>query len=162
MKTACDPKKEHPLPGVLRVSKKLRRIFRVSGKQSKKHFPPGRVPGGKYFSGCKCGICLPLADKLCAQQTAKYWRKRPKVFFDKLGKIPCVSRGFFSDCQKSLAEFAAAPAKKVKSFSAGACTWQKILLRLQVWNLSAIGRQIMHVAACKELAEKAEGLFRQI
>ena len=50
------------------------------------HFPPGRVPGGKYCSGCKCGICLPTADKLCAQQTAKNWRKRPKAFFDKLQK----------------------------------------------------------------------------
>ena len=27
----------------------------------------------------------------------------------------------------------------MQSFSAGACTWPKILLRLQVWNLFAIG-----------------------
>ena len=50
---------------------------------------------------------------------------------------------------------------KLKPFSAGACTWQKILLRLQVWNLSAISRQIMRAADCKELAESPEGDFRQ-
>ena len=50
---------------------------------------------------------------------------------------------------------------KWKSFSAAACTWTKTHLRLQVWNLSAIGRQIMRAADCKELAEKPEGVFRQ-
>ena len=50
---------------------------------------------------------------------------------------------------------------KVQIFSAGACTWQKILLRLQVWKLSAAGRQFMRAADCGKLAEKAEGLFRQ-
>jgi hypothetical protein len=50
---------------------------------------------------------------------------------------------------------------KSKSFSAGACTWQKILLRLQVWNLAAKGGQIMRAADCNILSEKATGLFRQ-
>ena len=50
---------------------------------------------------------------------------------------------------------------KLKTFSAGACTWQKKLLRLQVWNLSAISRQMMRAADCKELAESPEGDFRQ-
>ena len=62
---------------------------------------------------------------------------------------------------KSLAEFAADAANKVKSFLAAACTWTKTLLRLQVWNLFANGEQIMRAADCKKLAEKAEGLFRQ-
>ena len=44
-------------------------------------------------------------------------------------------------------------AKKLGSFSAGACTWQKILLRLQVWNLFACGEQIMRAAACKTLSK---------
>ena len=62
------------------------------------------VRGRKHFSGCMCGasrseskgtiasgncsiiygICSPMANKLCAQQTAKNWRKSPKGFFDKL------------------------------------------------------------------------------
>ena len=50
---------------------------------------------------------------------------------------------------------------KSRSFSAGACTWQKIHLRLQVWNLFAYGEQIMRAADCKKLAEKPEGVFRQ-
>ena len=28
-----------------------------------------------------------MANKLCAQQTAKYWRKSPKGFFDKLKRL---------------------------------------------------------------------------
>ena len=46
-------------------------------------------------------------------------------------------------------------------FSAGACTWRKILHRLQVWNLFANGEQIMRAADCKNLSEKPEGVFRQ-
>ena len=38
-------------------------------------FLPGRVPGRKYFSGCKCRICPSEEDKLCAQQTAKMAEK---------------------------------------------------------------------------------------
>ena len=42
-----------------------------------------------------------------------------------------------SACQKSLAEFAPAGAKKCNLFFAAACTWQKILLGPQVCELSA-------------------------
>ena len=48
---------------------------------------------------------------------------------------------------------------KSQSFSVRACTWQKIQLRLQVWNLSAAGRQIVRAADCKPLSEKPEGVF---
>ena len=41
------------------------------------------------------------------------------------------------------------------------CTWQKTLLRLQVWNLSPIGGQIMRAAGCQSLSEKPKGVFRQ-
>jgi len=50
--------------------------------------------------------------------------------------------------------------KESKSFSAGACTWQKILLRLQVWELCANGAQGVRAADCKNLAESPEGDFR--
>ena len=50
-------------------------------------------------------------------------------------------------------------AKKLESFSAGACTWQKIPLRLQVWNLFAAGEQIMRAAACKTLSKSPAGDF---
>ena len=32
---------------------------------------------------------------ICAQQTAEYWRKRPKDFFDKLRKAPAYAGAFF-------------------------------------------------------------------
>ena len=43
----------------------------------------------------------------------------------------------------------------MRSFFAGACTWQKILLSLQVWNLFAFSEQIMHAADCKPFDKKA-------
>ena len=41
----------------------------AGGKKNSNHFSPRHVRGEKYLSGCQCGI-LPLATKLCAQQTA--------------------------------------------------------------------------------------------
>jgi hypothetical protein len=43
-------------------------------------------------------------------------------------------------CQKGSQSLPHKRQIKSKSFSAGACTWQKIPLRLQVWNLSAASR----------------------
>ncbi|MFR6424341.1 MAG: hypothetical protein ACLUNO_01115, partial [Oscillospiraceae bacterium] len=40
------------------------------GERKFDHFLRRHVRRRKYFSGCKCGICAPLAHKLCAQQTA--------------------------------------------------------------------------------------------
>ena len=51
-------------------------------------FRPRRVRGRKHFSGCKCGICSPSANKLCAQQTAKTCRKAPKGIFDSQAASP--------------------------------------------------------------------------
>ena len=68
----------------LSVSKKSNRVCRPWRQQSPKNFLPGRVPGRKHFSGCKCGICPPTGDKLCAQQTAKVCRKSLQGFFDSL------------------------------------------------------------------------------
>ena len=48
------------------------------------HFLSGHVPDRKYISGCKCGFRFPTENEICAQQTAKSWRKSPKGFFDKL------------------------------------------------------------------------------
>ena len=41
--------------------------------------------------------------------------------------------------EKASQNFSRKRKTKLKSFSAGACTWQKVLLRLQVWNLYAFG-----------------------
>ena len=48
-----------------------------------------------------------------------------------------------------------------KSFSTAACTWAKILLRLQVWNLFVCDEQILRAADCKNLSKSPEGDFRQ-
>ncbi len=39
--------------------------------------------------------------------------------------------------------------------------WAKILIRLQVWNLFAMGGQIMRAADCKNLSKSPVGDFRQ-
>ena len=77
------------------------------------------------------------------------------------GKSPLQKQRGFQTVKKASQSLPRKRLIKSKSFSAGACTWRKILLTLQVWNLSACGRQIMRAADCKKLAEKAEGLFRQ-
>ena len=45
-------------------------------------------------------------------------------------------------------------ANQVRSFLPRACTWAKILLSLQVWNLFAFSEQIMRAADCKPFAKK--------
>ena len=52
--------------------------------------------------------------------------------------------------------------KESESFSAGACTWQKIHLRLQVWNLFAYGEQIMRAADCKKWRKSPKGFFDKL
>ena len=70
---------------------------------------------------------------------------------------PALTRSGVCIYLQSLAEFAATGGKKQKSFSAGACTWRKIQLRLQVWNLSRRG-QILR-AQTASLSKKSPGLF---
>ncbi|MFR4355271.1 MAG: hypothetical protein ACLT21_11475 [Oscillospiraceae bacterium] len=50
----------------------------------------------------------------------------------------------------------------MESFFAGACTWQKILLSLQVWNLFAFSEQIMRAADCKPFIKKGLRPFLMI
>ena len=88
-----------------RLYKKLRRIFRGSGKQNLNHFWPRRVRGQKYLSGCKCASCAPKAHKECAQQTAKNWRKSPKGFFDTLKGYHPVSFQTVEEVQRKLGFF---------------------------------------------------------
>ena len=78
-------KRIRPSHGVVTVRgsqlvKKSRRVRCRSSEKNQIIFPPGRVPGGKYISGSKCGNCLPTADNFCARQTAAYCRKTNKVF----------------------------------------------------------------------------------
>jgi len=44
---------------------------------------------------------------------------------------------------------------KIQSFFPATCASEKILLRLQVWNLCAAGAQIMRAADCKLFVKKA-------
>ena len=55
---------------------------------------------------------------------------------------------FFS-LSKNLVEFRRARRKNADSFCPGACTSDKTLYVLQVWNLCACGTQIMRAAGCK-------------
>ena len=77
---ACKKPPAHNRAGGDRLSIKPRRVRCVSSEKNPNHFLPGRVPGRKYISGCKCGICSPMANKLCAQQTAKTGGKARRGF----------------------------------------------------------------------------------
>ena len=62
--------------------------------------------------------------------------------------------------QKSLAEFATAVAKKIGSFSAGACTWRKIHLWLRVCELCAFRRTRSALSRLQPFRRKApKGIF---
>ena len=50
-------------------------------------------------------------------------------------------------------------AKKLESFSAGACTWQKILLRLQVWNLFACANKLCAQQPAKPSQKPRRGFW---
>ena len=63
-------------------------------------FVRGRVPRTKHLTSCTCGICVPAAHKLCAQQDASFSNGKPaarfpfesvsKTLFDTLGH-PAIS-----------------------------------------------------------------------
>ena len=57
------------------------------------HFLPGRVPGKKHFSVCKCGICSLSANKLCARQTASLLFKKGFALFG-----PSCQKSFLTSC----------------------------------------------------------------
>ena len=77
-------------------------------------------------------------------------------------KNPTGSPGGISDCQKASQSSLRQQRKESESFSAGACTWQKIHLRLQVWNLFAYGEQIMRAADCKNWRKSPKGFFDKL
>ena len=70
------------------------------------------------------------------------------------------TRGCGSVCQKKPRRVCRPQAaNEMESFFAGACTWQKILLSLQVWNLFAFSEQIMRAADCKPFVQKGRCPF---
>ena len=52
----------------------------AGGKASIIRFLRRRVRRKKHFSVCKCGICSPMANKLCARQTAIFYQKKQGFF----------------------------------------------------------------------------------
>ena len=72
----------------------------AGGKSNAIHFRPGRVPGRKFFSVCKCGTCSPLANKLCARQTASLLSKKGFALFGQSQpKAPGEKAGAFGHVQ---------------------------------------------------------------
>ena len=62
--------------------KKPRRVCRPQTAKKYNHFLSRHVRERKYSSGCQCGICPSVTDKLCAQQTASLLSEKPGGFFD--------------------------------------------------------------------------------
>ena len=88
------------------------------------------------------------------QQAANPFVKKVLLFDsnDPAGSCP---RGDGSACSKNLVEFRRRSGeRKSRSFSPATCAAEKILLRLQVWNLCAVGAQIMRAADCSPFVKK--------
>ena len=88
---ALRQQKTPPLAGrrfLCSVSKKPRRVCRLPAAKNSNHFLLRHVRERKYFSGCKCEICSPQANKLCAQQTANPLSEKPQVFRQSQQKTP--------------------------------------------------------------------------
>ena len=60
------------------------RRHKVNCPEGAREGPLGGVRRRKHFSGRKCGICPPEADKSCARRTASCSKKRLCRFFDRL------------------------------------------------------------------------------
>jgi len=76
----------------LQFVKKPRRVCRPQAANISNHFSPRHVRGEKYLSGCQCGICAPMAHKLCAQQTWGPLSEKTGGFFDSIKRrkdFPC-------------------------------------------------------------------------
>ena len=77
----ANPRRRVNARGRPSVSKKPRRVCRPQAAKHCNHFLSRHVRERKYFSGCKCGICVQPAHKLCAQQTASPLSEKPGEFF---------------------------------------------------------------------------------
>ena len=77
------------------------------------------------------------------------------ILFDSDNPAGSCPRGDGSACSKNLVEFRRRSGeRKSRSFSPATCAAEKILLRLQVWNLCAVGAQIMRAADCSPFFKK--------
>ena len=78
------------------------------------------------------------------------------------GTAPCLRDGVRFQCVKKASQSLPLSWQiESESSLAGACTWPKIPLSLQVWVLFSTGKQNLRAAGCKLLSEKPEGVFRQ-
>ena len=101
------------------------------------------------------------------------WQKRPTTnvvgigtgMRDSIARFPLGNGMVFSGAVQRIKKysyfFTVGSKLTLKLCSAGARTWQKTLFRLQVWNLSPVGGQIMRAADCENLSKSPEGVFRQ-
>ena len=125
-----------------------------AAKESLDHFLRRHVRLRKYRSACKRARHPPRRTARALQQAANPFVKKVLLFDsnDPAGSCP---RGDGSACSKNLVEFRRRSGeRKSQSFSPATCAAEKILLRLQVWNLCAVGAQIMRAADCSPFVKK--------
>ena len=67
-------------PGLNAVVNASQSLPPAGGKASIIRFLRRRVRRKKHFSVCKCEICSPMANKLCARQTAIFYQKKQGFF----------------------------------------------------------------------------------
>ena len=127
--------------------------------------PPQRRKKVRSFSSATCAAKkIPLGLQTCALFASGGQRVRcsrpqtlssKKEYFLTATTPQALARGVSAQLvQKPRRVSPPQRRKKVKSFSQATCAAEKILLRLQVWNLRAAGAQIMRAADCSPFVKK--------
>ena len=96
--------------GTFSVSKRARRVRARRREKIGICFLRRHVRRRKHFSGRKCGICPPEADKSCARRTASRSKKRQSHFFDSQKGSGPAGRNLFSCHVRRSRSAPAAPA----------------------------------------------------
>ena len=74
------------------ICKNLVEFRRARRNKMRTCFVWGRVPQAKHFASCKCGICAPMAHKLCAHRTKAFSNANPATRF----AFESVSKNFLT------------------------------------------------------------------
>ena len=147
--TPCRP----GLQGCRSLSKSLAEFRRRSGERKSNHFLRRHVRLRKYFSGCKCGICVPQAHKLCAQQTVAPLSKSNT--FDSNDPAGSCPWGDGSACPKASQSFAAAAAKESLIIFFGDMCGEENTARPQTCAPSASGGRRVRCSRPQTLRQKS-------
>ena len=137
----------------LSLSKSLAEFRRRSGERKSQSFSPATCTAEKILLRLQVwNLCALGAQIMRAADCSPFVKKE---YFLTAATPQALARGVTAQLvQKPRRVSPPQRQKKVRSFSSATCAAEKILLRLQVWNLCALGAQIMRAADCSPFVKK--------